>query len=99
MFRPFHLNQNQDIPLFCPIVVICVPAPLVFLCPYSFAFSRRSYKWIWTIYNLLGLASLIQHVLEIHLGCCYFSCCTTFHAIDSPQFTHLLVEHLSCFQV
>ena len=47
-------------PLFCPIVIICVPAHLVFLCPYSFAFSRRSYKWIWTIYNLLRLASLTQ---------------------------------------
>ena len=47
-------------PLLCPIVIICVPAHLVFLCPYSFAFSRRSYKWIWTIYNLFRLASLTQ---------------------------------------
>ena len=35
-------------------------AHLVFLCPYSFAFSRRLYKWILTVYNLLRLASLTQ---------------------------------------
>lgn len=63
-----------------------------------------SYKWNYTVYNPLALASFIQcNSLESHSDCCMYVCISgsflfyhgaLFHDMDGSQFNHSLMEDI-----